>query len=274
MAPTGILAFQVRLHARALRRSGEKTTRLAAILSPIAARAAFPTPMPNPTQVRSMFARIAGSYDLLNRVLSAGVDRRWRRATVTLAGDVRGLRVVDACSGTGDLALAFRDAGARVVGVDFTREMLVHAVRKDARRTVVFSHGDALRLPVADGSAHVASVAFGLRNVEDRVRGLEELARVVRPGGKALVLEFTTPPGRVLGTLYRFYFTRLLPLVGRVVSGDDGAYTYLPRTVLSWPSPAELQADMERVGLVDCGHRLLTRGIACLHWGIVPEEAS
>jgi demethylmenaquinone methyltransferase/2-methoxy-6-polyprenyl-1,4-benzoquinol methylase len=231
---------------------------------------AAPSPMPDPSQVRSMFARIAGSYDLLNRVLSLGIDRRWRQAAVRQAGEVEGRVVVDACSGTGDLALAFRDAGARVVGVDFTREMLVHAVTKDRGGEVAFAQGDALRLPVADGSADVASVAFGIRNVADRKRGLEELMRVVRPGGRVLVLEFTTPPGVVLGALYRFYFTRVLPIVGRLVSGDDGAYTYLPRTVLAWPSPTELEREMAEVGLVACGHRLLTRGIACLHWGTIP----
>lgn len=221
-----------------------------------------------------MFASIARRYDLLNRVLSLGTDQRWRRAAVQAAGPVAGRLVVDVCCGTGDLALAFRAAGARVVGVDFTLEMLELATRKDEPETVVFAHGDALRLPVADATADVASVAFGIRNVEDRLQGLAELARVVRPGGRVVVLEFTTPPGAILGALYRFYFTRVLPFVGRSVSGNDDAYSYLPRTVLAWPDPARFQQELESVGLVECGHRLLTRGIACLHWGLVPGSSA
>lgn len=231
--------------------------------------------MPDPTAVREMFARIAGRYDLLNRVLSAGVDRSWRRRAVARAGVGAGSLVVDACCGTGDLALEFARAGARVVGVDFTPEMLARAERKRGRRGApgaVFVHGDALALPVADRVADVASVAFGLRNVADRRAGLRELARVVKPGGRVLVLEFTQPPGRVLGAAYRLYFTRVLPRVGGAVSGDGGAYEYLPRTVLAWPQPERLAAEMAECGLADCGFELLTRGIACLHWGTVPAE--
>ncbi len=229
--------------------------------------------MPDPTAVRDMFARIAGRYDVLNRVLSAGIDRSWRRRTVARAGVGPGDLVVDACSGTGDLALEFARAGARVVGVDFTPQMLARAERKRRRRAAggaLFVHGDALALPVADGAADVASVAFGLRNVADRRAGLRELARVVRPGGRVLVLEFTRPPGRVLGAAYRLYFTRVLPRIGGAVSGDGGAYEYLPRTVLAWPGPEALAEEMEACGLEDCGFELLTRGIACLHWGTVP----
>jgi len=228
--------------------------------------------MPDPRSVRSMFARIAGRYDLLNRVLSAGTDQRWRRAAVGQAGELGGRVVVDACCGTGDLSLAFAREGARVVGVDFTPEMLVRAERKRGTGPALFTHGDALRLPVRSGAADVASVAFGIRNVADRGSGLRELARVVRPGGTVLVLEFAMPPGRVFGALYRFYFTRLLPRIGRLVSRDADAYGYLPRTVLEWPTPAELQAELEALGLVDCGHRLLTGGIACLHWGRLPSD--
>ena len=220
-----------------------------------------------------MFGRIAGRYDLLNRTLSAGIDQRWRRRVLRIAGDVAGKRVVDACCGTGDLSLTFAEAGARVVGVDFTPQMLRHADRKDAAGRVLFAEGDAMRLPLADDAADVASVAFGIRNVADRIAGLRELTRIVKPGGRVLVLEFSMPPGRFLGGAYRMYFTRLLPVIGGAVSGDKGAYEYLPDTVLAWPSPAELQAEMESVGLVDCGFELLTRGIACLSYGRVPASA-
>lgn len=218
-----------------------------------------------------MFGRIAGSYDFLNHALSLGIDRRWRRALLRAAGPVRGREVLDACCGTGDVALAFANEGARVVGVDFTPQMLARAETKAGSRdgAPVFVHGDALALPARTASVDVCTVAFGIRNVADRAAGLREMVRVVRPGGTVLVLEFSMPPGAVLGRLYRFYFTRVLPSVGKLVSSDDDAYSYLPRTVLAWPSPAELEREMASAGLVDCGHRLLTRGIACLHWGRV-----
>jgi demethylmenaquinone methyltransferase / 2-methoxy-6-polyprenyl-1,4-benzoquinol methylase len=220
-------------------------------------------------RVRAMFGRIAKRYDLLNRTLSLGIDQRWRRAMLERAGDVRGKWVVDACCGTGDVALAFAGAGARVVGVDFTPEMLVRAEAKGGRRSGLrFAQGDALRLPVRDGVADVCTVAFGIRNVSDRRACLREMTRVVRPGGLVLVLEFTMPPGRVLGPVYRAYFRRCLPFVGRMVSKDADAYSYLPRTVLAWPTPAALEDEMREEGLAECGHRLLSRGIACLHWGV------
>lgn len=219
-------------------------------------------------RVRAMFGRIAKRYDLLNRTLSLGIDQRWRRALVERAGDVRGKRVVDACCGTGDVGVAFAEAGARVLGVDFTPEMLVRAEVKARGMGLVFAQGDALRLPVGDGVADVCTVAFGIRNVSDRRACLREMVRVVRPGGLVLVLEFTMPPGRVLGPVYRAYFKRCLPLVGRLVSKDVDAYSYLPRTVLAWPAPAALEDEMREEGLADCGFRLLSRGIACLHWGV------
>jgi demethylmenaquinone methyltransferase/2-methoxy-6-polyprenyl-1,4-benzoquinol methylase len=224
-----------------------------------------------------MFARIAGVYDLLNRLLSLGIDRRWRRAMLAVAGPVDGQLVVDSCCGTGDVAFEFARAGARVVGVDFTPEMLARAhakaasVSSEPRGTTVFAHGDALCLPVRSASADLCTNAFGIRNVSDRRAGIREMSRVLRPGGRVVILEFTMPPGRVLGPLYRFYFTRVLPFVGRLVSRDGEAYAYLPRTVLAWPSPSELQRELEGAGLVECGHELLTRGVACLHWGRVPQ---
>lgn len=228
--------------------------------------------MPEPTEVRSMFSRIAGIYDLLNRVLSLGIDQRWRKLTVQRAGELKEALVVDACCGTGDLSVEFARHGAQVIGVDFTREMVSRAPKKldGTDSSAAFIHGDALSLPLPDDACDVASVAFGIRNVADPDAGLRELRRVLRPEGRVLVLEFTTPPGRVLGGLYRLYFTKVLPLIGRLLSRDKEAYDYLPRTVLAWPQPAEFQRQMEEAGFMACGYQLLTGGIACLHWGEAP----
>ncbi len=230
--------------------------------------------MPEPTQVRSMFARIAGSYDFLNHLLSAGIDRRWRRQVVKRAGALAKGTVVDACCGTGDLGLEFAKSGARVIGVDFTPEMLHHALPK--QKTVpgpcVFVHGDALALPVPDQRADVSCVGFGIRNVADRRQGMRELQRVIRPGGRAFILEFTQPPGFIFGGLYRLYFKHLLPRFGNLFSKDNDAYSYLARTVMAWPSPDKLQGEMEEQGFEQCGYELLTRGIACLHWGTRPNK--
>ena len=230
--------------------------------------------MPEANQVRSMFARIAGSYDFLNHALSLGIDRRWRRRVVARAGELASGVVIDACCGTGDLSLEFAGRGATVIGVDFTPQMLARALPKARGQALpaLFVHGDALHLPVEDGAADLSCVAFGLRNLADREQGLREMARVVRPGGRVFVLEFTQPPGAIFGALYRFYFTRFLPFFGNLVSRDDDAYSYLARTVMGWPSPALLEREMEGVGLTGCDHELLTRGIACLHWGTVSGE--
>jgi len=232
--------------------------------------------VPDPSAVRGMFTRIAGRYDLLNRLLSAGIDRRWRQRVVGLVrtdggGTLVGARIVDACCGTGDLSLAFLDEGAHAVGVDFTAAMVRIAGEKGAGRCgLIFACGDAQALPLKGGGADAATIAFGLRNVSDRRLCLAELARTVRPGGRVHVLEFSMPPGAILGALYRFYFTRVLPLVGGLVSGDKGAYRYLPETVLAWPSPETLALEMGAIGLVDCGFERLSGGIACLHSGSVP----
>ncbi|MCZ6597346.1 MAG: class I SAM-dependent methyltransferase [Planctomycetota bacterium] len=227
--------------------------------------------MPDPKQVRAMFARIAGRYDLLNRVLSAGIDRRWRRRAIDLAeeqaGKLEGRTVVDACCGTGDLSLLFAKRGARVVGVDFTSEMLGLARRGRPLERGLYAQGDALRLPLEPGVADVVATAFGIRNVADRSACLREMARVLRPGGLVLVLEFGLPKSRVLGALYRFYFTRVLPRVGGWIAGDREAYRYLPDTVFDWPDAETFQGEMLAAGLVDCGHRSLSGGIAFLHWG-------
>lgn len=230
--------------------------------------------MADPRAVRAMFARIARRYDLLNHLLSAGIDRRWRAQLVRSLGDLRGRVLVDSCCGTGDLALALDRAGARVVGVDFTPEMLARARQKGAGRAARFVAGDALRLPFGDACADAAAIAFGIRNVADRARGVRELMRVVRPGGTVILLEFSLPRGGLSRALYRFYFTRILPRLGGWISGDADAYRYLPDTVLAWPSPAELRAEMEGLGLEQCGYRLLSGGIACLSFGRVPAPVA
>ncbi len=231
--------------------------------------------MPDPVQVQSMFGRIARHYDTLNRVLSLGIDQRWRRAAVArvqkeTSGELR--RVVDACCGTGDLTLALADQGLDVVGADFTPELLVRGAAKGVRQgaeRALFAHGDALRLPLHDGACDAATVAFGIRNVEDRTLGLRELGRVVRPGGIVLVLEFQVPRGP-LGWVYRQYFERVLPRVGGWFSKDKSAYTYLRDTVLAWPSAEELELEMEAIGFEGCGFQRRTFGIVALHWGRVP----
>lgn len=221
-----------------------------------------------------MFAGIAGRYDLANRVLSGGVDKRWRRRVVARAGPVAGKTVVDVACGTGDLAAVFAGAGAQVLGVDFTYEMVALAPGKSkavrcAAEPVGWVQGDGLELPLADDRADVVTIAFGLRNVADRRACLREMARVTRPGGRVIVLEFSMPDRDMFGRLYRGYLEHVLPRIGGALSGDRTAYAYLDDTVQNWPGPDELRADMEETGYEDCGYERLWRGIACLHWGDV-----
>ena len=210
--------------------------------------------------VRRMFDRISPVYDLMNRVMTAGLDRRWRRATVDAV--VRpGDRVLDACCGTGDLAVAAERAGGRVTGLDFSPAMLERARRKSA--TVEWIEGDVLALPFGDGAFDVATVGFGIRNVADLDAGLEELARVVRPGGRLGCLEITQPRG-ALRPFFRLWFDRLVPLLGRVLPGG-AAYTYLPASVRRFPGPEDLAAALERAGFGGVSWRLFGGGIVALH---------
>jgi demethylmenaquinone methyltransferase/2-methoxy-6-polyprenyl-1,4-benzoquinol methylase len=223
-------------------------------------------------QVRTIFSEIAPRYDLLNHVLSLNVDRSWRRAAVGRLGWERAPRgsYLDTCAGTYDLSLelARRDGFAgRVIATDFARPMLVEGLAKIADRPVLPACADSLALPFADGTFDGAMVAFGVRNLSDVRRGLAELRRVLKPGARAVVLEFTTPPNRLVRAGYLFYFRRILPLVGRIVSGHPWAYTYLPASVSGFPGPLELEGLFEGAGFRDVGWRLLTGGIAALHWG-------
>jgi len=213
--------------------------------------------------VRRMFDRIAPVYDAMNRVMTAGLDRRWRAETVREA--VRpGDRVLDACCGTGDLALAARAAGAgSVVGLDFSERMLERARAKAPGLEWV--QGDVLSLPFEDDAFDAAVVGFGVRNVEDLEAGLRELRRVLRPGGRLGILEITTPRG-VLAPFYRVWFDRVVPLLGRVLPGGD-AYTYLPASVRRFPGPEELADLLRSCGFGSVRFRLFAGGIVALHVG-------
>jgi demethylmenaquinone methyltransferase/2-methoxy-6-polyprenyl-1,4-benzoquinol methylase len=217
---------------------------------------------PAPDDVRLMFDRIVPVYDLMNRVTTAGLDGRWRRAAA--AAVVRpGDRVLDACCGTGDLALADARAGGRVTGLDFSARMLERARRKSTE--VEWVEGDLLDLPFEDGTFDAATVGFGIRNVADLEAGLRELARVLRPGGRVAVLELTRPRG-LLRHFYALWFDRAIPLLGRVLPGG-AAYTYLPASVRRFPGPADLAGALERAGFDALSWRLFAGGIVALHTG-------
>ena len=213
--------------------------------------------------VRRMFDRIAPVYDLMNRVMTAGLDRRWRQVTVEQV--VRpGDRVLDACCGTGDLAIAAQRGGAGiVVGLDFAERMLEVARRKEP--AIEWVRGDVLALPFDDASFDAATVGFGVRNVDDLEAGLRELRRVLRPGGRLGILEITTPRG-VLAPFYRLWFDRVIPLLGKVLPGGD-AYTYLPASVRRFPAPDELAALLRRCGFAGVRFRVFAGGIVALHVG-------
>ena len=213
--------------------------------------------------VRSMFDRIAPVYDLMNRVMTAGLDQRWRRLTVraVVSG---GDRALDACCGTGDLAIAARQAGAReVVGLDFSARMLERARGKDA--AVEWVQGDLLQLPFENGSFDAATVGFGVRNVADLERGLAELRRVLRSGGRVGILEITQPRG-ALKLFYKLWFDVLIPLAGKILPGGK-AYTYLPASVRRFPGPERLAELMRAQGFSDVTFRRLGGGIVALHVG-------
>jgi demethylmenaquinone methyltransferase/2-methoxy-6-polyprenyl-1,4-benzoquinol methylase len=215
-----------------------------------------------PDAVRTMFDRIAPVYDAMNRVMTAGLDQRWRRLTAEAA--VRpGDRVLDACCGTGDLAVADVRAGGRVVGLDFSERMLERARRKAP--AVEWVRGDLLELPFGDGSFDAATVGFGVRNVADLERALRELRRVLRPGGRLAILEITTPRGP-LRLFYRLWFDRIVPVLGKLLRGGS-AYTYLPASVRRFPGPEDLAALLREAGFGEVSFRLLAGGIVALHRG-------
>jgi demethylmenaquinone methyltransferase/2-methoxy-6-polyprenyl-1,4-benzoquinol methylase len=213
--------------------------------------------------VRAMFDRIAPVYDAMNRTMTAGLDRRWRRLTAAAA--VRpGDEVLDACCGTGDLAIACARAGGRVTGLDFSEGMLERARRKAPELQWV--SGDLLALPFADASFDAATVGFGVRNVDDLQRALAELSRVLRPDGRLGILEITRPRG-LLAPFYRFWFDGVVPLLGKLLPGG-AAYTYLPASVRRFPGPQELAALIAAAGFEDVRYRTFAGGIVALHTAV------
>jgi demethylmenaquinone methyltransferase / 2-methoxy-6-polyprenyl-1,4-benzoquinol methylase len=218
-----------------------------------------------------MFDRIAGFYDVMNSVMTAGLHHRWRERAADLAALAPGDRALDVATGTGDLALALARRvapGGEVVGSDFSEGMLDRARAKDepAAASVRWEWGDALALEHPDGSFDAATVGFGARNFADLDRGLAEMARVVRHGGRVVVLEITTPAKPPLSTFFSVWFDRVVPLVGRLAA-DPEAYTYLPQSVKRFPSPPDLAAAMTRAGLRDVRWILTAGGIIALHHG-------
>ena len=228
------------------------------------------------TRVRSMFANISARYDLLNHLLSASLDKQWRRkvarqvqSTVNSDGFV-----LDVACGTGDLAFTLLEAtGAQVIGTDFCRPMLEVAQRKGAKqnRRVPFIEGDALQLPFANDSFDAVTIAFGLRNLASFESGLQELLRVVKPGGNVLVLECSKPTMPGFRQLYEFYFHRVLPVLGGIVSGSKSAYAYLPDSVRRFPDQKGLASMMRAVGFDSVEFSNLTGGVAAIHCGTKPR---
>jgi demethylmenaquinone methyltransferase/2-methoxy-6-polyprenyl-1,4-benzoquinol methylase len=228
-----------------------------------------------------MFAAIARRYDLLNHVLSLNVDRHWRRFTTRTVPPQAGVPVLDCCTGTADLALAYHRAGrglAPVVGADFCPEMLrlghekVHRAGAQGRVTLI--EADTQRLPLRSDTFGVVAVAFGLRNVSDTARGIDEMVRVARPGGKVAILEFSRPRGRVLGRLYLAFFRHVLPRIGQALAPNtQDAYHYLPASVLQFPDGQAMLDLLADRGLTEVRQYPLTGGIATLYVGVKPRLA-
>jgi demethylmenaquinone methyltransferase / 2-methoxy-6-polyprenyl-1,4-benzoquinol methylase len=248
------------------------------------------------SEVRVMFDRLARVYDPMNTAMTAGLHHRWRERAAELAHVGPGDRALDVATGTGDLAIELArrvSPGGQVVGCDFAEAMLDRARAKAAAPNAGLSEprfewADALDLPYADESFDAATVGFGARNFSDLPRGLKEMARVVRPGGRVVVLEITTPTKAPLSLFYRLWFDRVVPALGRLAAlimrsvhwsaktQSDGAfaeaYSYLPNSVKRFPAPAVLAAEMERAGLCDIGYLLTAGGIIAIHSGTVPQE--
>ena len=236
-------------------------------------------------RVKNLFSVIARHYDFLNTLLSLKRDKSWRHETVKVSDVKQASKVLDVCTGTGELALAYSDkigAEGFVIGSDFCFEMLVIGDRKlqqpvgeVSNRTTNFLAADTLILPFLDNTFDVVSVGFGIRNVADLEMGIREMTRVAAPGGRVVILEFTQPTNPLFRSLYYFYFTKILPFVGNLISRNkDDAYGYLPRSVMKFPNCDALKTVMEQCGLTDVQYYRKTFGIVAIHVGKKPDKAS
>jgi demethylmenaquinone methyltransferase / 2-methoxy-6-polyprenyl-1,4-benzoquinol methylase len=231
-------------------------------------------------KVREMFTQIAPRYDLLNHLLSLQLDRLWRARTARILQSILDrpdASVLDLCCGTGDLAFALARTGkARIIGADFAHTMLVRAKEKSVLlaqpnhniSSMPFFESDALRLPFADASFDLVTTAFGFRNLANYEAGLREIQRVLKPGGTIAILEFTEPPEGLLGDFYRWYFCKILPRIGGVISGNFSAYTYLPKSVARFFRPRELATLLTALGYQSVDYRVWTFGTVALHTAI------
>lgn len=228
----------------------------------------LPAAEDKPVYVNRMFARIARTYDLMNRIMTGGQDQRWRRLLLDLCDLPAHGRLLDVGTGTGDIAYAARRLpGVRPVGVDFTFEMMVAGQSKDPAGPMAFAQADTFALPFADNTFDAVVSGFLLRNVVDRVAALAEQGRVTKPGGRVVILETTPPSNTPLGPLFQLYFFRIVPLIGGLVSGDLEAYRYLPHSTVGFPMPQELQRMMELAGLRNVFYRELMFGSVAIHVG-------
>lgn len=229
----------------------------------------------DPVKIQTMFTTIAHRYDLLNRVLSLGIDRHWRRFAISQLPKDENALYLDVATGTCDVALEIvkRIEGSIVKGVDFSEGMLEFGRGKinnaGLEDKIDISFGDATDLPFQENTFDGSIIAFGIRNVQDYKKGISEMGRVVKKGGRVVILEFTTLQNPVIKPLYRFYISRVLPFIGEVISGKKGAYKYLPDSMLSFPLPEELKRAMEETGLADVRYYKLTMGIVAVHVGTV-----